>query len=233
MLENLLESRSKKGRSVGGVISSVTAHTALIGAALYATAQARVPPAGIPEVVRPLFIPPARSTPRATPTPVAPRTTDGRRLNFIEPRFDIRIPVVDISAAVSTSVISKPGDFMPGSITANGTNVGNDGVADTGDTPFRADQVEQQVSVVSGSAPPQYPDVLRNSGVEGQVTALFVVDEQGRAEESSVRFLRSDNRLFKEAVKVALRRMRFNPALVSGRKVRQLVQMPFVFTLAR
>lgn len=233
MLENLLESRSKKARSVGGVISSVTAHTALIGAALYATAHARVPPAGIPEVVRPFFIPPARSTTRATPTPVAPPTTDGRRLNFIEPRFDIRIPLVDISAAVSTSVISKPGDFTPGSITANGTNVGNGGFAAAGDTPFRADQVEQQVSVVSGSAPPRYPEVLRNSGVEGQVTALFIVDEQGRAEESSVRFLRSDNRLFEEAVRVALRRMRFNPALAGGRKVRQLVQMPFVFTLAR
>lgn len=233
MLDNLLESRSKRGRSVGGVLTSVTAHTALIGAALYATAQARVPPAGIPEVVRPFFSPPAPSAARTTPTPKAQRTTDAQRLNFIEPRFDLRIPVVDISAAVATSVISKPGDFTPGSITAHGTNVGGDGVAGAVDTPFRADQVEQQVSVVSGSAPPQYPEILRNSGVEGRVTALFIVDEQGRAEESSVRFVRSDNQLFEDAVRVALRRMRFNPALVGGRKVRQLVQMPFVFTLAR
>ena len=233
MLENLLESRSKRGRSVGGVLTSVTAHTALIGAALYATAQARVPRPGTPEIVRPFFIPPAPSTARATPTPKARTTSDARRLNFIEPRFDLRIPVVDVSAAVSTSVISKPGDFTPGSITANVTNGGGDGVAGAPDAPFRADQVEHQVSVVTGSAPPQYPEVLRNAGVEGQVTALFIVDERGRTEESSLRFVRSDNRLFEEAVRVALRRMRFNPALVGGRRVRQLVQMPFVFTLAR
>jgi protein TonB len=34
-------------------------------------------------------------------------------------------------------------------------------------------------------------------------------------------------------VRVALRRMRFIPAEVGGVKVRQLVQMPFVFTLSR
>jgi protein TonB len=39
--------------------------------------------------------------------------------------------------------------------------------------------------------------------------------------------------LFEDAVRVALRRMRFIPAEVGGRRVRQLVQMPFVFTLAR
>jgi protein TonB len=71
------------------------------------------------------------------------------------------------------------------------------------------------------------------AGVEGQVIAVFVVDEDGRAEEGSVRFVRSDNRLFEDAVKLALRRMRFIPAQVGGKKVRQLVQMPFVFTLAR
>jgi periplasmic protein TonB len=45
--------------------------------------------------------------------------------------------------------------------------------------------------------------------------------------------VRSDNRLFEDAVKEALRRMRFISAEAGGRKVRQLVQMPFVFTLAR
>jgi protein TonB len=65
------------------------------------------------------------------------------------------------------------------------------------------------------------------------VVAVFVVDESGRAEQSGVRFVRSDNRLFEEAVRAALREMRFAPAEVGGRKVRQLVQMPFVFTLRK
>ena len=40
MLERLLESRSKPERSVGGTIASVTGHTVLVAAALYATGQA-------------------------------------------------------------------------------------------------------------------------------------------------------------------------------------------------
>jgi protein TonB len=75
--------------------------------------------------------------------------------------------------------------------------------------------------------------VLRSSGVEGKVIAQFVVDEQGRAEEGSLRFVSSDNRLFEDAVRVALVRMRFIAAEIGGVKVRQLVQMPFVFTLSR
>ena len=42
MLETLLESNSKTSRSIAGAITSVAAHTALIVAAVYATAQAPV-----------------------------------------------------------------------------------------------------------------------------------------------------------------------------------------------
>jgi len=129
-------------------------------------------------------------------------------------------------------VISKPTDFGSGTTSPTGVNSGEGATAPTGGT-FRADQVEKQVSVVPGSQPPRYPEILRSSGVEGQVTALFVVDETGRAEEDSVRFVRSDNPLFEDAVKQALHRMQFVPAEIAGRRVRQLVLMPFVFTLAR
>jgi protein TonB len=146
---------------------------------------------------------------------------------FVEPNLDIRIPTVDIS-----SEISKPADFGPTAIGPTGPTRGETGIAVTGGT-FRADQVERQVALVPGSAPPRYPELLRSSGVGGQVVAVFVVDEMGRAEEDSIRFVRSDDRLFEDAVREALHRMRFVPAEIGGRKVRQLVQMPFVFTLAR
>ena len=131
-----------------------------------------------------------------------------------------------------SGVISKPTDFGSGTIGATVGTGGERATAPTGGT-FRADQVEKEVSVVPGSPPPRYPEILRSAGVEGHVTALFVVDETGRAEEDSIRFVRSDNPLFENAVKQALHRMRFVPAEIGGRKVRQLVLMPFVFTLAR
>ncbi len=229
MLERLLESRSTRSRSVGGTMASVTAHTALIAGALYATAQARVEPARTAEIVHSLYFPQPEHSASTTSPATAPTIHVDHRLQFVAPRIDleVRSPSIDMSGIIST-----PTDFGPGSTLAGrDSGAGAGGVAT--DVPLRADQVERQVAVVPGSAPPRYPELLRSSGVEGQVTAVFVVDERGRAEEGSIRFMRSDNRLFEDAVRDALRRMRFVPADVGGRKVRQLVQMPFVFTLAR
>jgi protein TonB len=146
---------------------------------------------------------------------------------FVQPHFDFRIPTVDMS-----DVTSRPTDFSSRTIGPTGSPGVESGNTPAGGT-FRADQVEKEVSVVPGSPPPRYPELLRSSGVEGQVVAVFVVDEIGRAETDSLHFVRSDNRLFEDAVRQAVGRMRFVPAEIGGRKVRQLVQMPFVFTLAR
>ena len=131
-----------------------------------------------------------------------------------------------------SNVISRPSDFGRTTIGPTGASGGESGVVPTSGT-FRADQVERQVALIPGSSPPRYPEALRSSGVEGQVVAVFVVNEMGRAEADSIRFSRSDNPLFESAVKESLRRIRFVPAETGGGKVRQLVQMPFVFTLAR
>jgi protein TonB len=228
MLETLLESKSRNRRSSGGAIASVTAHTALIAAALYATAQARVEPSRSPETVRPIYFPNPSVPAIKSPNTIPSTRPNEHRLIFVAPNLDIKVPAVDI-----TGIVSKQEDFGRSLIGPAGSSGGGETGAGSGDTPFRADQVEKQVAVVPGSRAPRYPELLRSSGVEGQVTAVFVVDELGRAEVESIRFVRSDNRLFEDAVKEALRRMRFIPAEVGGRKVRQLVQMPFVFTLAR
>jgi protein TonB len=230
MLETLLESKSRRDRSVKGTIASVVTHTTLVAAALYGTAQAHVHPTSDPETVRTVYFPPAQNPAPAirTMTAAPQPSANSRRLIFVDPHLDINLPRIDIA-----NVVSRLGDFSPGTITATGLgNAGENGPVSTG-APFRADQVEKQVTVVPGSPAPRYPELLRSSGVEGQVMAEFVVDEQGRAEERSLRFVRSDNMLFEDAVRVALRRMRFVAAEVGGRKVKQLVQMPFVFTLGR
>jgi periplasmic protein TonB len=229
MLETLLESKAKSEGSVAGAIVSVTAHTALIAAALYATAQARVQPAEFPETVRPIYFPsPQISVSNAPRTTTRQPPSNSARLAFVAPRLDLHVPTVDI-----TDLATTPGDFRPNSITGAGSSSGGETTAGLASAPFSVDQVERQAALAPGNAPPKYPEMLRSSGVEGQVTAVFIVDEKGRAEEASIRFVHSDNQLFQDAVRVALGRMRFVPAEVGGRKVRQLVQMPFVFKLAR
>jgi protein TonB len=92
-------------------------------------------------------------------------------------------------------------------------------------------QVEKHVAAKPGNPAPKYPDMLRTANVEGQVLVQFVVDTTGHAEISTFRVLRSTHDLFTMAVKHALDSMEFSPAELSGRKVKQLVQMPFMFSV--
>lgn len=94
-------------------------------------------------------------------------------------------------------------------------------------------QVEQPVTQLPGSASPRYPDILRQAEIEGDVMAQFVVDEQGVADVSTFKVLKSSHDLFTESVRLALPNMRFTPARVGGKAVKQLVQQPFGFRVAR
>ena len=99
------------------------------------------------------------------------------------------------------------------------------------DSIYLASQVDNPVAFDSRSAAPAYPDSLRRAGVEGQVTAQFVVDTTGRVDVGSFVHLESTHGRFTESVQQALPRMFFRPALLNGQKIRQLVQLPFVFKL--
>ena len=115
------------------------------------------------------------------------------------------------------------------------------GAADAarGPTPVSANQtffefqVEKQVLPQPGNPAPRYPDLLREAKVEGGVLAQFVVDTTGRPDMSTFKVLKSTHDLFTNAVKSSLPNMKFQPAEVGGHKVKQLVQMPFQFSLSK
>jgi protein TonB len=99
------------------------------------------------------------------------------------------------------------------------------------DQPYFEFQVEKQAAPMPDNPRPPYPDMLRSADVEGEVLAQFIVDADGRVEMSSFKVLKSSHDLFTNAVRSVLPSYRFFPAEVGGRKVRQLIQMPFVFSL--
>ena len=76
------------------------------------------------------------------------------------------------------------------------------------------------------TCPPQ------RSNVQGVVIGKFVIDTTGLADMRSFEVLRSDHEGFTTAVREALPAMRFHPAEVGGRRVKQLVQMPFSFSIS-
>ncbi len=80
-----------------------------------------------------------------------------------------------------------------------------------------------------GQKGPAYPDSLVRARTEGSVLVQFVLDSTGYAMLPSLRVLKSDHPLLTAAVRDGLSGMRFLPAEVNGRTVRQLGQQRFDF----
>jgi TonB family protein len=93
--------------------------------------------------------------------------------------------------------------------------------------------LDQQASIAPGAAGPVYPPTLRAAGVQGSVLAQVVINADGTPDMRSLKVLRSSDPLFTESVKTALAQMQFTPATVKGRAVRQLMQLPFEFSLQK
>jgi len=97
---------------------------------------------------------------------------------------------------------------------------------------FKEFTVDRPAMFAAGSAQPRYPESLRTAGVEGEVVIMVVIDQEGKAEPSTVKVLQSTNELFTTSVKNAIPNMKFTPATVGGHAVKQLLRLPFVFAVA-
>jgi len=94
---------------------------------------------------------------------------------------------------------------------------------------YTADQVEEVARIAQESVVPVYPDSLWRAGTSGRVVAEFVVDTAGAIEVGSLRIVSATHPYFAGAVKAALEEGMFRSAVLGGRPVRQIVQLPFVF----
>ena len=95
--------------------------------------------------------------------------------------------------------------------------------------PYFEFQVTKEAQQIPGTGTLHYPDALRSAHVNGEVLVQFVVDSSGKVELESFRVLKSNHELFTQAVRTFLSTMRFSPAQVQGKRVKQLVQWPFFF----
>jgi len=97
-------------------------------------------------------------------------------------------------------------------------------------TVFTADQVTEPAALISGETRlAVYPDSLWTAGIPGRVVAEFIVGEDGRVESGTIAIASATHPYFAAAVRSALQGVVFNPALLNGKPVRQLVQLPFQF----
>lgn len=227
----LPESRAVRKHAAGGPLVSILTHVLVLGGAIVGTARSattRVDPQ-IEGVVytRPAPDPahpgnPVRNAPVAPggyglPSPTLPP---------LELTIEPVLPVIDASSS----------KFDP-DVFGNGRPLVETTPADRpspdASAPFDMTSVEKVVVPRPGNPAPRYPEMLRRAGVEGTVTARFVVDTLGMVEPASVQIVQASHGLFEQSVREAIRRMRFVPAELEGRRVRQLVEQGYGFTITR
>ena len=229
MFNNLLESKAKKQKSPGGMVVSAIFHVLVIFLAIKATLNAGQKKEKIEQKVDFVEVkkdeppPPKEKPPEVM---VAPPPKGFQTLTAPVNIPDV-LPDIDLSKKVTNEA-----DFT-GKGVAGGREKGIVGAAPVENQTYFEYQVEKPVMAVPGSPTPRYPDILKSAGVEGEVVVAFVVDTTGRADVSSLKILKSTHELFSAAVRTALPSMRFLPAEVGGKKVKQLVQQPFVFNIIK
>jgi len=239
MFNNLLESKPKKEKRGGGTVASIVLHSVLIALAIYATANAAIQNEK-PRQEKIDFVetpkdepPPPKDEPPPPPPPdivAAPPPPKGFQVLTAPVEIPDVIPDIDLTKKV-TDENDFSGKGVAGGV-AKGVEGGKAPVIQT-DQPYFEFQVEKPVVTAPGSTQPRYPDMLRQAGVEGEVLAQFVVDTTGRVEGGSLKILKSSHDLFVQSVRNALPNMKFIPAEVGGRKVKQLVQQPFTFSITK
>lgn len=99
------------------------------------------------------------------------------------------------------------------------------------DTVYTELEVDTAAARYDGSAAPPYPPSMLEQRKEGHVVIQYVIDSTGKADLSSVTIMQSTHDEFANSVKSTLPFMRFRPAKMGGRKVRQLVQQLFSFKI--
>lgn len=158
-------------------------------------------------------------------TPLASTTTDSSGIFYLQaPRFGAYRLVFEVS---NVSLHSVP-------LVVNDSDVQKEFLIDAQtDRTYFEFQVDKQVAMMPNQQAPKYPPSLRKENIEGEVLVQFIVDTTGYAEMSTFKVIRSPNPEFTESVREAVRWMRFYPAEVGGRKVKQMAHVPFVFSLNR
>ena len=98
---------------------------------------------------------------------------------------------------------------------------------------FREFRISKGAAEAQNSAQPKYPQILKSAGVEGEVLIQLVVEADGTPMAGALKILKTSHPLFADAVREAYPNMRYTPAEVDGRKVKQLVQQAFVFAIGQ
>lgn len=235
MFSTLIASGHDRSARPQGVLPSALFHVAVVVTMVVATAAPDVVYNGQPETRVIPLAPPSRATAPATPRPVRPVVpvppTDVPAL----PTVPVDVPAVPVDVPIGVVTDPSPAPSAPGGLVDPNALPGlptDPGIGvSSGDAPLDAESVDVPAALRAQSPLPMYPEVLRLSRVPGMVRVRFVVGTDGRAEIGTLQVIDASHPAFAESVRRVLPRLRFSPARVGRRAVRQVVEIPFGFEL--
>jgi TonB family protein len=247
MLRVLIASQPAKAGWLGGTTFSTVTHGALIALAVV-TSGKTVPTVSeerAAAIERVTYVETARWVPsrrsvvaRESSRPLTPSVPllNQNQLSQLGEFADKPLDIPDLTAATDLTAVSDAWLNQPDGIAGPTTTMASLVLAKTGFTApsngvYTSDMVERSVEPRRGNPKPRYPRELVNQGVEGEFEVHFVVDSTGKIVEDKIEFPGTMHRLFVAAVRAALLKSHYNPAMVAGRRVSQEVVQEFRFLL--
>ena len=222
MLRLLLESNRKGFQYVHGALPSILAHTVLIAASVVGTRDAASAIQERNEQTVTFFVPMNRTTDAPPREESVHFIKEGEKAGsggleekVVDKKSTNEVPVVGTGPDEGTPEETSQ-EVIPNAIY---------------DTVATAIDVDSMVTRFSDSAAPSYPAKLLELKIEGGAYVQFVVDTTGLADPASFRVISATHPEFAQSVRDALPGMRFSPAILRSKKVRQLVEQPFMFKI--
>jgi len=211
LIESKRKKAGKKAFSVGFI--SLTVHTAVIAGAVYATLNAGQTDHSVKVDTAMVFLDQQQQQKPPEQQPV-----------------QLDVPLKGFQTVVAPDVIptnippvNLQEKFDPKDYSGTGVEGGvATGIVPTGNEVF--------MEVLSGPQP-QYPELLRQAGIQGRVMVQAIIDTTGRAEPPSLKVITSPNPGFDQPAKTYVLKALFRPARVHGRAVRVLINIPIDFKI--
>jgi TonB family protein len=222
MMRLWVESYSRATPVSSSAVVSVVAHALLIGAAIANTSRPANMDADWIEN-RAYYLPPPNRMPS--------QQASGETIKYVE------LSPEGVGAGFGAGELGSDRPVVhelsdnPGDLGRDTTSSDKAPQLGGADSVFTQLEVDSTVSRYPGSAAPAYPVEMLKQNIQGSVVTQYVVDTTGFADTTSLKIMSTTHEQFADAVRAALPYMRFSPAKVGTRKVRQLVEQEFSFKI--
>ena len=222
MMRLWVESYSRTTPVSSSAVVSVVTHALLIGAAIASTSRPANMDADWIEN-RAYYLPPPNRMPS--------QQASGETIKYVE------LSPEGVGAGFGAGELGSDRPIVhelsdnPGDLGRDTTSSEKAPALAGADSVFTQLEVDSTVSRYPGSAAPAYPVEMLKQGVQGSVVTQYVVDTTGFADTTSLKIMSTTHEQFAAAVRAALPYMRFSPAKVGSKKVRQLVEQEFSFKI--